>query len=194
MPQGQDIPDAEQISEALGKTDTRLRLFFVKIKKSPNIDDAMIKMPKQIPPLPGTMRGHKVVTLGPEYIKTSAACAHQFNCQWQWDNPDLIGKWCIVNYNNNFYPGVINIQKMHAQVKCIHCVGKNRFFWPHQDDILWYLLEDILDLIPAPRNGTKHHVKILKKIHLFCLFVRQLFVKEVIVTTPLIWLDVYTHR
>lgn len=54
-----------------------------------------------------------------------------------WESGDLIGKWCVLKYDNDLYPGIIlNTDEVHALVKCMHHAGANRFFWPARDDIL----------------------------------------------------------
>ncbi|KAL4009294.1 hypothetical protein ACER0C_003146 [Sarotherodon galilaeus] len=193
---GDDIPDAEELLRALSKTNTSVKLFFVKRE---DVEEAMEKMPKQIPAVPGTMRIHQVVTVAPgELMVRDVSCMcttrKQFNCKCfntkcftfgqtietavsqtgsggnpekeiQWESPELIGKWCILRYDDDLYPGIIlNIQTTQVQVKCMHRVGSNRFFWPHQDDILWYLFDDVLELIPPPQAVTRRHVEVLKEV------------------------------
>ncbi len=68
-----------------------------------------------------------------------------------WESGDLMGKWCVIKYDNDLYPGIImETDETHALVKCMHCVGVNRFFWPPRDDFLWYLFDDVLE-------SFKHH-------------------------------------
>lgn len=76
---GRDIPDAHEL---LTETNTTVKLFFV---KSEDVENAMEKMPKQIPAVPGTMRIHQVITLAPgELIHRDVSCMcttrKQFNC------------------------------------------------------------------------------------------------------------------
>ncbi len=74
---------------------------------------------------------------------------------------DLIGQWCAVTYEDTVYPGIIqDVKETHAQVKCMSRIGANRFFWPLRDDVLWYLFEDVLRLIPPPKAVTSRHVEI----------------------------------
>lgn len=73
----------------------------------------------------------------------------------QWQSPELIGQWCIFRYDDELYPGIIlNIHETHVQVKCMHHVGSKQFSWPHQDDILWHLCDDVLELIQPPQLVT----------------------------------------
>lgn len=80
---GHDIPDAEELFRALSETNTSVKLFFV---KSEDVEEAMKKMPKQIPAVPGTMRIHQVVTVAPgELMVRDVSCMcttrKQFNCK-----------------------------------------------------------------------------------------------------------------
>ncbi|KAI7792928.1 hypothetical protein IRJ41_022844 [Triplophysa rosa] len=66
-----------------------------------------------------------------------------------WQNLDIIGQWCALEYDNDIYPGIIQgVSETHVEVKCMHRIGVNRFFWPVRDDVLLYLHEDILRMIP----------------------------------------------
>jgi hypothetical protein len=38
--------------------------------------------------------------------------------------------------------------------------GNNRFFWGLVEDCIWYKLEDVLSLIPEPKNVTNRHKQI----------------------------------
>ncbi len=83
----------------------------------------------------------------------------------QWGSPELVGQWCMLRYDQELYPGIIlSTDETHVQVKCMHRVGPNRFFWPARDDILWYLFEDVLEIITPPKPVTKRHVEILKEV------------------------------
>ena len=76
-----------------------------------------------------------------------------------WDGRNVIGQWCVIKYDND------NITcKGHAKVKCMHNVGRNRFFWPNRDDTLWYLFDDVLRIIPQPTAVTGRHVEIDREI------------------------------
>ena len=64
-----------------------------------------------------------------------------------------IGEWCVVNYDNEAYPGVIRDVEGHSvKVKCMHRYGINKFHWPSlRDDICWYHDWQVLCLIPEPQ-------------------------------------------
>ncbi len=70
-----------------------------------------------------------------------------------WESGNLIGKWCVIKYDDET-----------ALVKCMHRVGANGFFWPLRDDFLWYLFDDVLEIIQAPQPVTSHHMEIQKDV------------------------------
>lgn len=37
-------------------------------------------------------------------------------------------------------------------------IGKNRWYWPMNDDIIWYQPEDVVRLVPEPQPVTKRHI------------------------------------
>ncbi len=82
-----------------------------------------------------------------------------------WESGDLIGKWCVIKYDNDLYPGIImETDETHTLVKCMHRVGVNRFFWPPRDDFLWYLFDDVLEIIQAPQPVTSRHMEIQRDV------------------------------
>ncbi|XP_058628776.1 uncharacterized protein LOC131538729 [Onychostoma macrolepis] len=84
-----------------------------------------------------------------------------------WQNSDIIGKWCSLKYDDDIYPGIIQeVTETHVEVKCMHRIGVNRFFWPTRDDVLWYLHDDIIRMIPPPTFVTsrRDHVEIDRDI------------------------------
>ncbi|XP_037395079.1 uncharacterized protein LOC108426002 isoform X1 [Pygocentrus nattereri] len=64
-----------------------------------------------------------------------------------------IGEWCVVNYDNDGYPGIIlDVEEHSVKVKCVHNKGINKFCWPSpRDDINWYGDWQILCLMPEPQ-------------------------------------------
>ncbi|KAK0132496.1 hypothetical protein N1851_032633 [Merluccius polli] len=92
---------------------------------------------------------------------------HKGHQEIDWSQNDMIGSWCVVTYDKELYPGIILAKdEANVQVKCMHHAGqgKNRFYWPPLKDEIWYLLDDIVRLIPAPENVTLRHVEIQKDI------------------------------
>lgn len=74
---------------------------------------------------------------------------------------DIIGKWCVVVYDKIPYPGIIqDIDLDSVELKAMHKVGINRFFWPMLEDIIWYDYEQVLMFVPEPEHVTKRHVQI----------------------------------
>lgn len=183
---GRDIPNAQELYKALRETSTSVKLFYV---NNEAVEKAIERMPGQIPTVPATMKIHQVVTVTPGeilYREVSCMCSthKQLKCQCfttqhfsfnkkassvpadiSWDRNEMIGKWCVLKYDNDLYPGIIlNKDETHVQVKCMHRVGNNRFFWPSKEDTLWYLFDDILQLIEEPQPVTSRHVEIQKNV------------------------------
>lgn len=81
---------------------------------------------------------------------------------------DIIGKWCVVVYNNMPYPGSIqDTDQDSVELKAMNKVGINRFFWPMLEDIIWYDYEQVLmfapepkRVVPEPEHVTKRYVQI----------------------------------
>ena len=46
----------------------------------------------------------------------------------------------------------------------MHSIGKNRFFWPMIDDVLWYKAEHFVTIIEPPRKVTNIHFEIEKEM------------------------------
>lgn len=84
-------------------------------------------------------------------------------------NEELIGKWCVVLYDNDPYPGII--QDVDAEscafVKTMHKIGfghNNSFFWPMKDDVIWYTKESVVGLVPEPTPVTSRHMKLADSV------------------------------
>ena len=75
---------------------------------------------------------------------------------------DQQGKWCVVGYYRNAYPGTVTeVEDLDIEVKCMNSVCVNCFYWPAiGDDVCWYNVDDILFLIPEPENVGSRHVQI----------------------------------
>ena len=72
---------------------------------------------------------------------------------------------CVLTYDKDLYPGIIlAVDETQVQVKCMHRVGPNRFFWPVREDVLWYMFDDVLELIPPPKPVTSRHMEIEKEV------------------------------
>ncbi|KAK5910516.1 hypothetical protein CesoFtcFv8_004344 [Champsocephalus esox] len=78
---------------------------------------------------------------------------------------DLLGKWCVITYDDNPYPGIIaDIAEDGLEVKVMHYIGQNRLFWPRREDKIWYTVDKVFTLIPPPENVTQRHVQISPKV------------------------------
>lgn len=186
---GHDIPDARALFSALSKTQTSIKLFYV---EEEDIEKAVRAMPQNIQPVPSTMRLHQVVTLARGSLicrDVSCMCVamKRLECQCpgsqsfsflcdqtpiqhsaiDWTSSEVIGKWCVVRYDDDLYPGIVMAtDDSYAQVKCMHSAGRNKFFWPNRDDVLWYLYDDVVRFIPAPQPVTARHMEIQRDIWL----------------------------
>lgn len=166
---GRDIQDAHELFKALLETNPSIKLFFV---DGETVERALERMPLNLPAVPATMRIHQVVTLAPGEMSRDVSCMcstrKQLHCeclsaqhfsfvkkvpatvsqrptQIHWEDPE--GQWCVLTYDKDLYPGIIlGMDETHVQVKCMHCVEPNRFFWPICEDVLWYLFDDVLEL------------------------------------------------
>jgi len=53
------------------------------------------------------------------------------------DDGHVLGKYCIIRYDNKPYPGkILEINETDVTVECMHGIGtrydSNRFFWPEK--------------------------------------------------------------
>ncbi|XP_060793778.1 uncharacterized protein LOC132896752 [Neoarius graeffei] len=78
--------------------------------------------------------------------------------------PHHCGQWCVVQYDNTPYPGIIlQVEEGSVQVKCMHSNGVNMFYWPSpRDDVTWYEDGQIMCLIPEPLALNRRSVQIEK--------------------------------
>ncbi len=69
-----------------------------------------------------------------------------------------LDSYVVVSYDGAPYPGlVVDTDNGDVEVKCMHRIGDNRFFWPTRNDVCWYAPEMILAVIPAPQTVTSRH-------------------------------------
>lgn len=186
---GTDIPGATELYSALQKSGTSVKLFFVDAE---DIDNAVLGMPSDLPPLPCTMKMHQAVTIAHgELVYRDVSClctaAQNLYCNCfdakhftftkavptaststtdrEWQRPEAIGQWCVLKYDADLYPGVImDIDETHVKVRSMAKIGSNRFFWPARDDILWSVFDDIVAIIPPPKPVTSRHMEVDKDI------------------------------
>ena len=75
----------------------------------------------------------------------------------------LVSKYCVVKYDGKAYPGLILSvdEDEELEIKTTHRVGRNRFFWPMMNDVLWYPKANFTtNLNNPPRPVTKRHIEI----------------------------------
>ena len=87
---------------------------------------------------------------------------------------ECIGKWCVVVYDDMPYPGIIqDIDHSSVEVKVMHRIGDNRFFWPRADDTIWYKHIQVIAMIKEPTHVTQRHWQICpdewEKINKLCM-------------------------
>lgn len=72
----------------------------------------------------------------------------------------LNGKWCVVTYDGDPYPGIIQDVGSNscALVTVMSRTGRNGFFWPMRENVIWYQHKDVVRLVPEPQQVTKRHV------------------------------------
>lgn len=189
---GTDIPNAEFLFNTLVDAQTSVKLVYISedsikeaTKKMPNLPVVpnTMHIHQVVTHIPRQIRHRDVSCLCPNRQNLECECynpktfifgakesaSNEDNIQnlpaIPWQNTDTIGQWCYLKYDNTIYPGVIqDVNETYVLVKCMHRVGNNRFFWPQREDILWYLHEDIMQLIPAPASVTSRHVEINRDI------------------------------
>jgi hypothetical protein len=73
--------------------------------------------------------------------------------------------YCVVLYDEKPYPGIIvDTDDNEVEVQVMYSIGKNRFFWPLIDDVLWYKKEQLVTLIDPPEKVTNRHFQINKEV------------------------------
>lgn len=80
----------------------------------------------------------------------------------------IVGRFCVVvyMYDGLPYPGVIlSVDEDEVEVKTMSKIGRNKWFWPMRDDILWYDKTRLLTLLDEePVLVTKRHHKLADKV------------------------------
>lgn len=78
----------------------------------------------------------------------------------------LINQYCVVEYDKLPYPGIIlDVDDDSAEVKVMHRIGNNRFFWPLHDAILWYKKENVITILEnEPEHVTGRHKQLDKDV------------------------------
>lgn len=77
---------------------------------------------------------------------------------------DWIGKWCVVLYDDMPFPGIVqDVDDEDFEVKVMHRIGQNRYFWPLLPDILWYKHSKVVCKIQEPLLVGSRHYQLSKK-------------------------------
>lgn len=78
----------------------------------------------------------------------------------------MIDQFCIVDYENRPYPGIIlDVDDDQLEVQVMHSIGVNRFFWPLKVDIIWYKKDKVITLLNnEPQPVTSRHCSIEKSM------------------------------
>ncbi|KAJ4928899.1 hypothetical protein JOQ06_004521 [Pogonophryne albipinna] len=175
---GTDIPTAKALYDTLVPL-TKVKLFYV---EEDEINRASTHLPKELTTIKGTLSIRQVICTTPGMIhyrvlscfyNREAICpiVHQHctsSTTWKrFDDitKDLLGKWCVITYDDNPYPGIMaDIAEGGLEVKVMHYIGRNRFFWPRLEDKIWYTVDKVVTLIPPPENVTQRHVQISPRV------------------------------
>nr|XP_022290390.1 uncharacterized protein LOC111102027 [Crassostrea virginica] len=81
---------------------------------------------------------------------------------------DWIGKWCVVLYDDMPFPGIVqDVDDEDFEVKVMHRIGQNRYFWPLSPDILCLqfectILDDLVDIIML--DMFRHYAGLILKM------------------------------
>ncbi len=191
---GKDIPNAELLFGALLDVQMSVKLFYISeenideaVKSMPNnlpVVPSTMRIHQVVTLTPGqifyrdvsclcsarqTMKcqcyNSKTFTFEIQVTASTQEGKSQNPSEIPWQNYDIISQWCCVKYDKEIYPGVVqDLNETHVNVKCMHRIGVNRFFWPQQDDVLWYLHEDVIRMIPPPTSVTSRHMEIDRNI------------------------------
>ncbi|ROL54677.1 hypothetical protein DPX16_0394 [Anabarilius grahami] len=94
------------------------------------------------------------------------ACGKVQNIQRRPEMIEHIGEWCVVNYDNEGYPGVImDVEGHSVKIKRLQRDSINKYFWPGPwEDVSWY--HELEDTLPNART-TISELDLFKWIRLF---------------------------
>ena len=77
------------------------------------------------------------------------------------DQHNYLSKHVLAEYDGQYYPGIVlNEDDEDVEVKCMHRIGNNRFFWPPLDDVCWYTKDKVMCIIPEPSPVTGKHMQV----------------------------------
>lgn len=143
------IPDAAQLFAVLQNTGTTIKLFYV---KEGAVEKAVQEMPNDVPSILSIMRMYHAMTLAqgePTYRDVSCLCTAKPNLTCE----------C---FNAKHFMFIIRRLVPWPEVRCMHKIGVNRFLWSAHDDMLWYLFQDVLCIIPPLKPVAGRFMEINK--------------------------------
>ena len=74
---------------------------------------------------------------------------------------DIVGKWVVVEYDGLPYPGIVqDINHEFVEVKVMHKIGTNIYFWPARDDILNYYFHQVVTVFEGMESVTNRHMQL----------------------------------
>ena len=180
----EDIPNAEVLFNKLNMQDSTIQLFFV---SESSVEEMPLLPP--LTAVKGTMKIHQILSTSPGKVKyrdITCVCQREngvLACpcfdlkeatlhnelpevpvpqRWRPEviTSDLVGRWCVVRYDDDPYPGVIMaVEENNIQVNCMHRNGTNKLFWPRRD-LSWYLDSQVLCLIDEPQALNKRSLQL----------------------------------
>ena len=72
---------------------------------------------------------------------------------------DVVSKWCLVDYQNQAYPGMIekaDEAEDEVYVNVLKIAGYNRYSWPERPDKCWYTRDQFISLITPPQKPAPY--------------------------------------
>ncbi|MEQ2192924.1 hypothetical protein XENOCAPTIV_019921, partial [Xenoophorus captivus] len=75
---------------------------------------------------------------------------------------DHVGRWCVVKYDHDYYPGIITkVEDGNIEVNWLHKKGINKYYWPTpRKDISWYDDSQVLCLTEEPNAVYKTYLQL----------------------------------
>lgn len=72
-----------------------------------------------------------------------------------------IGQWCVLNYDEQPYPGIIQeVENHNIKIKCLHRNGINNFFLGQAPEMTYISDDQVICFIPVPLPVNKRSVQI----------------------------------
>ncbi|WAR00137.1 hypothetical protein MAR_024509 [Mya arenaria] len=147
----QDITKAAELLEGLTKLGTKIDLYEI---EQTEIDLFNFYKDAKITTVPETIKIHQEIYFN-FAINTVLLKVNEVD-------ESLIGRYCVVEYDRLPYPGIIlDVDEVDLEVKVMHRIGVNNFFWPLLEYRLWYEKSKVVALLSGePEHVTKRHCQI----------------------------------